>query len=305
MGFQWAEVDATHLFFVNLSSDIEEHFGIHMHRRATVPARVNIIGEHTDYAGGLALPFAIDNHLVLDAESRDEGYSGDTTVVNLWQAAGGWPADLKVSSSIPIGKGMSSSAALCLAVVLCARGDIEPLDACKEAQQIEHSILKNPCGLLDQMAMMFAKEGFSTLINFSDNTVDYIAIPEDWVFKLVDSNVHRTLASTPYHKENDVRDAHVIEENNRVTNALSASAEELGNLLNQSHCSLQKLGVSLATIDAQVESLQVTKGVLGARMMGGGFGGMILALVNNPDILPDTPCVVSSGPAFVEEILDL
>ena len=55
-----------------------------MRRRATVPARVNIIGVHTDYAGGLSLPFAIDKYLTLDAVERKEGYSGDSTVIELW-----------------------------------------------------------------------------------------------------------------------------------------------------------------------------------------------------------------------------
>ena len=115
-----------------------------MHRRATVPARVNIIGEHTDYAGGLALPFTAAMNLTLDATSREEGYSGDSTIVKLWQAANGWPANLTVESSIPIGKGMSSSAALCLAVVLCAQGEIDRLEACEEAQRIEHEVLGTP-----------------------------------------------------------------------------------------------------------------------------------------------------------------
>jgi galactokinase len=120
-----------------------------MHRRATIPARINIIGEHTDYAGGKSLAFAVDVHLVLDATSMISGFEGDPTVVELWQAAGGWPARLSVTSSIPIGAGMSSSAALCLAVTLCANGSMGPLEACKEAQRLEHEILMTPCGLLD------------------------------------------------------------------------------------------------------------------------------------------------------------
>ena len=275
-----------------------------MHRRATVPARVNIIGEHTDYAGGLSLPFAIDKHLTLDAIGKDEGCSGDTIVVELWKAAGGGPAKLEVSSEIPIGQGLSSSAALCLAVVLCARGSIEPLEACKEAQRIEHEVLKTPCGLLDQMAMMCAKEGCATLIDFSNHSVQSIETPENWIFKLVDSGIHRDLASTSYSEGNQYQEIHVAEENERVRKAIAASPQELGELLNLSHDSLRSLGVSLPGMDTQVNALQSTEGVLGARMMGGGFGGMILVLVENSEVLPGVDVVVSSGPALLEEILE-
>ena len=103
-----------------------------MHRRATLPARINILGEHTDYAGGLALPFAIDLRLTLDAYSQEESYDGDSKILELWRAAGGWPARLSVESEIPIGVGMSSSAALCLAVVLCVNCLLYTSDAADE-----------------------------------------------------------------------------------------------------------------------------------------------------------------------------
>ena len=274
-----------------------------MRRRATVPARVNIIGEHTDYAGGLSLPFTIDKHLILDAVERKEGYSGESTVIELWKAAGGWPADLQVSSTIPIGKGLSSSAALCVAVVLCATGSNDCLAVSKEAQRIEQDVLKTPCGLLDQMAMMYAKEGYATLIDFSNESIRHITIPEDWIFKLVDSGIHRNLSTTSYSTANINLGNHVQEESTRVENALDSSAEELGVLLNQSHDSLREIGVSLPEVDDLVDSLQSTDGVLGARMMGGGFGGMILVLVKNEDILPEIPTVGASGPALLEEVL--
>ena len=275
-----------------------------MHRRATVPARVNIIGEHTDYSGGLALPFAIDKYLTLDAIEQDEGYSGEANVVELWKAAGGGPATLEVSSEIPMGQGLSSSAALCVAVVLCARGRIEPLEACKEAQRIEHEVLNTPCGLLDQMAMMYAIQGSATLIDFSNFSVESVDIPDDWVFKLVDSGIHRDLSSTTYSEQSGHQEIHNKEENERVRKAITASPQELGELLNQSHASLHLLGVSLPEMDTQVKLLQSTEGVLGARMMGGGFGGMIIVLVVNTEVLPDIEIVESSGPALLEEILE-
>ena len=118
-----------------------------MHRIASIPARINIIGEHTDYAGGCSLAFAAPQRLILEATSIDEGFEGENTVVLLWKEAKGWPASLIVTSNIPIGSGMSSSAALCLAIVLCIHKDIDPFEACLEAQRIEHAVLKTECRL--------------------------------------------------------------------------------------------------------------------------------------------------------------
>ena len=273
-----------------------------MHRRVIVPARVNIIGEHTDYAQGLALPFAINRYLVLTIKGRETGYSGDETVIALWQAVGGQPADLTVSSEIAQGKGMSSSAALCLAIVIGKYGNIDSFDACKKAQTLEHEILKTPCGLLDQMAMMFAKSQHCTMIDFSTMGVEYHDLPTNWIFKLVDSTVHRKLSEMNYNANNDYLSQHVTSENQRVRQAIGAKPETLGKLLNQSHNSLKQLGVSTPEVDRLVENLQQSVGVLGARMMGGGFGGMILVLVENDEVLPNYSPVVSSRAPLLEEL---
>ena len=274
-----------------------------MRRRATVPARINIIGEHTDYSGGLSLAFAANYQLILEANKRISGFSGDDTVIELWKAAGGWPADIIVNSSIPIGKGLSSSAALCVAVVLCSQGNQDLLMIAKEAQRIEHEVLGTPCGLLDQLAILYAKRGHACLIDFSDLSVKLVPIPDNWIFKLVDSNIKRDLSMTDYGMDNNVLKNHVIDENSRVIDAIDSSPEELGELLEKSHYSLINLGISLPEIDEQIESLKMVDGVLGARMMGGGFGGMILVLIDNPKVLPQYPIISSSDPAFLEEIL--
>ncbi len=274
-----------------------------MHRRAIVPARVNIIGEHVDNHGGLSLPFTTSECLVMDAIQREEGYSGDELVIRLWKEAGGWPADLTVKSRIPIGKGMSSSAALCVAVVLCAKGVNEGIETCREARRIERAVLGNDCGLLDQIAMIFSKKGHAVLVDFSDLSMEQVPLPASWIFKLVDSGISRNLSSTDYGKRNAYSEEHVVNEVRRVLDSRGASAEHLGRLLNESHSSLISLGVSLAEIDRMIDGLQQMDGVLGARMMGGGFGGMILVLVENEEVLPSIPVVVSSGSAHLEEVL--
>ena len=76
-----------------------------MIRRASIPGRINIIGEHTDYAGGCSLAFASPHRLILEADFSHADFEGDETVIALWMEAGGPPAKLSVQSSIPIGKG--------------------------------------------------------------------------------------------------------------------------------------------------------------------------------------------------------
>ena len=276
-----------------------------MHRIASIPARINIIGEHTDYAGGLSFAFAAPQRLTLKATAIPEGFEGESTIVSLWKEAKGWPAQLTVTSEIPIGAGMSSSAALCLAIVLCVDKDIEAFQACRKAQRIEHAILKTECGLLDQMAMMFSKPNHGTFIDFSTNTTIQHHIPDSHVFKLIDSGIHRTLGDMDYQKSVDqqTKNRHVKEENQRVKDAIKASPEQLGLLLNASHESLRTIGVSLEEIDQQVMTLQNTPGVWGARMMGGGFGGMILVLVEHEEILPQALRVHPSKAGFVQEFL--
>lgn len=276
-----------------------------MIRRASIPGRVNIIGEHTDYAGGRSLAFASEHRLVLEAEFIASGIHGDETVVALWNEAGGPPARLKITSSIPIGKGMSSSAALCLGIVLCVHGDsIDKQAACLEAQRLEHVVLGTPCGLLDQMAMMYSTEGHCTVIDCSTFTTTHLPFPSSWTFKLVDSGIHRSLNTEDYREtsDNETKRLHVKTENARVETALHSTREQLGVLLNETHQSLMAIGVSTPEVDELVQSLQNLTGVLGARMMGGGFGGMILVLVEHEDVLPQHPVAVPSRPGFVEEL---
>ena len=139
------------------------------------------------------------------------------------------------------------------------------------------------------------------MINFTNLEISHFEIPSDWKFKLVDSGVHRALSQTSYNTQKNTN-KHAAEENARVELAIEASSIELGKLLNETHQSLIDLGVSDSIVDKRVKELQKTEGVLGARMMGGGFGGMIIALVNDEEILPNAMLACTSGSFTFEEL---
>ena len=273
---------------------------------ASVPARINIIGEHTDHFGGLSLTFSSQHRLELTASPRDDRSRGDQTVTSLWEAAGGWSADLDVDSNIPIGAGLSSSAALCVAIVMCSQNTVDPMEISLEAQRIENHVLRSNCGLMDQISVTHSKEGLATLLDFSKMSIESFRMPDDWRFKLVDTGIRRSLSETNYSSSEikiGTRRIHAKDESARVRAALSSDARALGTILNESHASISdNIRASTPEIDNMVKEIQSTAGVLGARLMGGGFGGMILALVEEEDSLPGE-LLVSSGSAFLQETL--
>jgi galactokinase len=156
------------------------------------PGRVNLIGEHTDYNGGLALPFAIDRQVLVAAEVRRDGglrcWSMQRADDSRWTAyprgvrsaaieEGRLPddagADLAVDSDVPIGAGLSSSAALGVAVALALLDlfdvtGVARLDVARLCQRAENSYIGAPTGLLDQIAVLFGRAGTARLIDFRD-----------------------------------------------------------------------------------------------------------------------------------------
>tara|TARA_Y100001935_G_scaffold242011_1_gene232037 strand:- start:864 stop:1697 length:834 start_codon:yes stop_codon:yes gene_type:complete len=274
--------------------------------KASVPARINIIGEHTDHFGGLSLTFSSQHRLLLTASRREKGSKGDQAVINLWEAAGGWSADLDVNSNIPIGAGLSSSAALCVAIVMCSQNKTDPMEISLEAQRIENQVLCSNCGLMDPISITHSKEGLATLLDFSKMSIEPFRMPEDWRFKLVDTGIRRNLSETNYNSSEikiETRRKHAEEESARVRMALSSDARALGSILNESHTSISdNIRASTPEIDCMVKEIQDTTGVLGARLMGGGFGGMILALVEEEDAISGD-LLASSGPAILQETL--
>ena len=273
---------------------------------ASVPARINIIGEHTDHFGGLSLTFSSQHRLELSATPRENGIRGNQTVTSLWEAAGGWSADLVVDSNIPIGAGLSSSAALCVAIVMCSQNKIDPMEISLEAQRIENQVLRSNCGLMDQISITHSTEGLATLLDYSRMSIENFRMPDDWRFKLVDTGIRRSLSETNYSSSEvdiETRRIHAEEESERVRHALSSDARALGGIINESHASISdNIRSSTPEIDTMVKEIQGIAGVLGARLMGGGFGGMILALVEEKDALSGE-LLVSSDSAFLQETL--
>ena len=159
---------------------------------------------------------------------------------------------------------------------------------------------------MDQISITHSKEGIATLLDFSRMSIEGFRMPDDWRFKLVDTGIRRSLSETNYSSYEvkiGTRRMHAKEESARVRAALSSDARALGTILNESHASISdNIRASTPEIDNMVKEIQNTAGVLGARLMGGGFGGMILALIEEEDVLPGE-LLVSSGSAFLQETL--
>ncbi len=291
--------------------------------RAFAPGRVNLIGDHTDYAGGLACPMAIDlgttvvltrggSSVALTSASFDEPCDvplsvtapGDVTppwaryvagVVSVQRPAVGGTGS--VSTTLPVGAGLSSSAALELSVALALGFSGSPMDLALLGQAAEHAAVGVPSGLLDQMASAFGRAGHAMVIDFTSLAVTHVPLPEADVV-VVDSGQSRTLAGSEYAVRRAQVEAaaagtddplllrrarHVATENERVRAFASAltsgDLREAGALMRASHASLaEDFEVTTPMLDGLVDDLMATRGVYGARMTGGGFGGCVVAL---------------------------
>jgi galactokinase len=292
---------------------------------AFAPGRVNLIGEHTDYNGGLSLPFAIREGVRVTVESG--GGRSDDPLVQGIVAELGAPPDVEVSieSDLPQGSGLSSSAAvevaLCLALLRASGApEMERLELAKLCSRVENERLGARTGLLDQIASLFGEAGHAMRIDF--RTLEVRQVPCDldgWKLVVADSGEKHSNAASGYNERRrecaeaaerlgvptlseadraaaarlpdplDRRALHVLDENERVGAAIDALAAAdlpaLGRLLDAGHASLRDLyDSSTGAVERAVERLKQA-GAAGARMMGGGFGGHVLALFA-PDAEP-------------------
>lgn len=305
---------------------------------AFAPGRVNLIGDHTDHTGGFALPFALElGTTVTGVTGGDEvvlrsADAGGVAVVPLdvddpstveppWaRYVAGVIAEVRprvgfrgtVSTTLPVGAGLSSSAALELAVALALGFRGTPLELALACQRAEQRASGVPCGVMDQLTSAAGVDGHALLLDCAALTVTPVPMPEDLEVVVVHSGEERALAGSAYGERRaaceaaasllgPLRDAdlddlaritdplvrkrarHVITENGRVLDmvaALSAGDHAAaGSLLAASHASLAvDLEVSTPGLDALVSQLSGEPGVHGARLTGAGFGGCVVAL---------------------------
>lgn len=313
--------------------------------RVIAPGRVNLIGEHTDYTGGLVFPMAIDrwttidydvtgSEIVLDSAHEDGtvsmalGQSFDAAMTPSWGRYVGAVASLldsprgisgRINTTIPVGAGLSSSAALEIAVALALGSELTSSELAQLTRRAEHIATGVPTGIMDQLCIASARDGHGTIIDCHTLEVQHVSIPTD--LKIVVRFIaHRTLVGSAYADRvaqcaaaesiiGPLRDAsltdvasitdatiasrarHVISENARVVSFASALAggdySTAGDIMSDCHRSLaEDFATSNDQMNAAVQDMRAIPGVFGARMTGGGFGGCIVALCE-PDAVVD------------------
>ena len=324
------------------------------------PGRINLIGEHTDYNGGLVLPVALalgttvtlrprtddtvrlttdaavelaQTSYVLGAERRGGGWTdhiGGITAALRRSGARVGGFDARIATTLPLGAGLASSAALGVALLRALRAafalSLDDLALARLAHASESGFVGARVGLMDQLAAVFGRAGHATLIDLRDVSREDIALPE-LELAVIDSGTRHEHASSGYNIRRaeceaacrhlgvatlreledrplektlerlppplDRRVRHVLTENARVRDAVAAlRARELvalGALLCASQRSLREdYEVSTPELDRLVAILTDDPDVLGARLVGGGFGGSVLALTHAGRARPAT-----------------
>jgi len=265
------------------------------HGRA--PGRVNLIGEHVDYLGGVVLPAAVDRHTrVIGQQAREwsieSNVGGGLDYLRaIGLELGVLPQSVAVESDVPPGSGLSSSAALLVAIAAGLRPELDGVEAALACQRAEQTATGVLVGVMDQFASALGRRGHALLLDCSTLEYQAVPFPDEVVIAVIDSGEHRSLADTPYNERrseaeagNPKRMRHVESEIARVHAFVEALKERrferLGVLLKESHQSLRDdFEVSTPNVDALVERAWGIEGCLGARIMGAGFGGSILALI--------------------------
>lgn len=280
------------------------------------PGRVNLIGEHIDYTGGTVLPFACDIDIVLatvphsdavvltsldidepvrvDLRSdapRSEGWGRYAAgVVRALRDDGFAVRGFRgvLSSTIPVGAGLSSSAALEAAIALALLNGERPAPAA--LQRAELLAVGVPCGVMDQIAVLHCVRDHALAIDCSTETWRQVALPPAG-FVVIDTGTRRSLEDGRYaqrraelERGHPKRVRHVATEKERVLHFLDAMAagdlDRMGSLLDESHTSLRDaFEVSSPELDRAVEVARLQPTCLGARLVGAGFAGCVLALV--------------------------
>ena len=320
----------------------ETYFGSASFVAATAPGRVNLLGEHTDYNDGYMLPCATPQRTEVLLSASDDGhhqfYSAnldvqvrfacrDTAPPGFGRYIEGCirmleersiavpPLRAYVRSSVPLGAGLSSSAALEIATLRALRlllgFSLDDVTLALMGQQAEIRYAQVNCGVMDQMASSLADEHHMLLLDARTLQHELLDLPNDSEVLVIDSGVARTLAGSKYNERRaecehaarllgvaslrDVREAslveglpepyrrrarHVVRENQRVLQACGEHGPVLfGQLMAQSHASLRDdYEVSIPALDDIVLLMSAQPEVYGARLTGAGFGGACVAL---------------------------
>jgi galactokinase len=267
--------------------------------RGRAPGRVNLIGEHVDYLGGVVLPAAVDRytevagHPAADWSIASDIEGGLTYVRAIGQELGIEPQSVTVTSQVPPGAGISSSAALLVALASGMRPDLDGKEAALACQRAEQAATGVQVGVMDQFASALGRRGDALLLDCATLEYHLVPFPDEVAIAVIDSGEHRSLASTPYNQRrreaesgDPKRRRHVDSEIARVHAFVAAlhdrDFDRMGRLLKESHQSLRDdFEVSTPTVDALVEQAWSAPGCYGARIMGAGFGGSIIALVDS------------------------
>lgn len=350
-----------------MKTQLEKYFFEKYHHQPTIivrsPGRVNIIGEHADYNNGFVLPAAIDKAAYIAISLRDDSEihltaldlneQFSTTVDQLkplgdisWPnyILGGAAQFLKrsiqlpgfnavLTSDVPIGAGLSSSAAVECATVFALnhllQTNIERVDMVAMAQKAEHEYAGVMCGIMDQFASMMGKANQVIKLDCRSLAYEYVPFKLEGIkILLLNTNVKHSLASTEYNTRRlecmqavemiqeihpdvlSLRDAtvqmldqyvlpndqtvynrsrFVVDEMERLNQACKFLQEDnitaLGSCMFKTHDGLSKqYQVSCKELDYLVDFVRTRKEVVGARMMGGGFGGCTINLVQESQI---------------------
>jgi galactokinase len=333
---------------MNAATGFEACFGHPAEGSAFATGRVNLLGEHTDYNGGFVLPMGIPQRTQvqfcrLDAPevrvaSEQQGAVVERYELHQEQLRTAWldyvqgvtrmliadghalgGAELFISSEVPVGSGLSSSAALTVGVGRALREAyhlaFDDRELALLAYRAEHDFVGVPIGVMDPMAVCLADARAPIFLDTQSLVWERVPLPGSCEVLVIDSGVDHQHSSGGYltrRKEcalaaellhaaslREVQDGsglealpetlrrrvrHVITENQRVLRAVEAlrngDVATVGRLFDESHASMRDdFEVSVPAVDLLVEVTRRQPGCLGARLTGGGFGGAIVALV--------------------------
>jgi galactokinase len=328
-----------------------ETFGEEPDLVAAAPGRVNLIGEHIDYSDGFVLPFAIKDRTLVAVRKRDDstvriasaqrrnkivtvdikqvkpGLKGEWeryALGVLWALGVKDGVDLLIDGHVPLGAGLSSSAALECSVATAMNHlfdlgfNLEEL--ARLTQKAENQYVGVPCGIMDQSVSLMATQGSALLLDCRDlstKNIPFDVASSGLELLIIDTQAHHALTDGGYAERRAscesvvaklgikslrelsmeqleksrgsltetefVRARHAVTEMKRVLDCVQALSDsnfaKVGELINQSHVSLRDdYTVSCPELDAAVDAA-ISAGALGSRMVGGGFGGSAIALI--------------------------